>query len=85
MTERRFTAQGAAHFAGNLVKDTTCTFLENRAALPAFGDWDDDVRAYVRGLSNCIVGTLHWLYETDRFFGETGEDVRSSGWVFVAS
>ncbi|KAI0739545.1 terpenoid synthase [Daedaleopsis nitida] len=85
MAERRYTAQGAAHFAGNLVKETISNLLENEAMLPVFGDWDEDVRAYVRGLRYCIVGSLHWLYETDRFFGEAGEDVRSSGWVFVAS
>lgn len=85
MAERRFTAQGAVHYAGNLVKDMVCNFVENEALVPAFGDWDCDVQAYVRGLRNCVVGSLHWLYETDRFFGEAGEDVRSSGWVFVAS
>ncbi|KAI0370764.1 hypothetical protein BV20DRAFT_966283 [Pilatotrama ljubarskyi] len=62
MHERRYTAQAATHFAGNL-RDA------------------DDVRAYVQGLRDCIVGTLRWLYETDRYFGETAEDVRSSGWV----
>ena len=75
----------SALFAGNLVKETVANFLENEATLPRFGDWDEDVRAYVRGLRDCIVGTLHWLYETDRFFGDTGEDVRSSGWAFVSS
>ncbi|EJF61988.1 terpenoid synthase [Dichomitus squalens LYAD-421 SS1] len=84
MTERKFAPQGAVHFAGNLIKETFCTFLQNESQLPMFGDWDDDVRAYVRGLRDCVVGSLHWLYETDRFFGEVGEDVRTSGWVFVS-
>ena len=84
MNERRYTTQGAVHFAGNMVKDTLCNFLENETLVPVFGDWDEDVRAYIRGLRDCIVGCVHWLYETDRFFGETGEDVRSSGWVFVS-
>ncbi|KAH9850998.1 terpenoid synthase [Lenzites betulinus] len=84
MHERRYTAQAAAHFAGNLVKDTITNFLTNETSLPHFGDRDDDVRAYVQGLRDCIVGALHWLYETDRYFGETAEDVRSSGWVFLS-
>ena len=84
MTERKFAPQGAVHFAGNLIKETFYTFLQNEAQLPIFGDWDDDVRAYVRGLRDCVVGSLHWLYETDRFFGEAGEDVRTSGWAFVS-
>ena len=84
MTEKRYTAQGAVCFAGNLVKQTISNFVENERMRPAFGDWEEEVQAFVRGLRNCIVGTLHWLYETDRYFGETGEDVRSSGWVFVS-
>ncbi|CDO76822.1 hypothetical protein BN946_scf185033.g19 [Trametes cinnabarina] len=74
----------AAHCAGNLVKDTIANFLANEASLPCFDDWDLDVRAYVRGLKDCIAGTINWLYETDRFFGESAEDVRSSGWVFLS-
>ncbi|KAI0773127.1 terpenoid synthase [Trametes elegans] len=84
MNERRYTVQAAAHFAGNLVKDTIANFVVNETSLPIFGDRDDDVRAYVQGLRDCIVGTLHWIYETDRYFGDTAEDVRSSGWVFLS-
>ena len=88
MAERHFTPQGAVHFAGNLVKDTVANLQQNEASLlvpGAFGDWDAEVRAYVRGLRDCVVGTLHWIYETDRYFGDLGEDVRSSGWAFVGS
>ena len=96
MAERRFAPQGAVHFAGNLVKDTLANFVHNEALLlgargvgvgggGGFGDWDAEVRAYVRGLRDCVVGTLHWMYETERFFGDAGEDVRSSGWAFVGS
>ncbi|KAI9065747.1 terpenoid synthase [Trametes sanguinea] len=84
MHERRYTPQAASHCAGNLVKDIIANFLANEISLPSFGDWDVDVRAYVRGLRDCIAGTLNWLYETERFFGETAEDVRSSGWVFIS-
>ncbi|KAJ8454928.1 hypothetical protein ONZ51_g12745 [Trametes cubensis] len=83
MNERRYTPQAAAHCAGNLVKDTIDNFVTNEASLPSFGDWDPDVRAYVQGLQDCIAGTLNWLYETDRYFGDAAEDVRSSGWVFL--
>ncbi|KAH9895693.1 terpenoid synthase [Cubamyces lactineus] len=83
VNERRYTPQAAAHCAGNLVKDTIDNFVANEASLPSFGDWDSDVRAYVQGLQDCIAGTLNWLYETDRYFGDAAEDVRSSGWVFL--
>ncbi|KAH9912960.1 terpenoid synthase [Epithele typhae] len=85
MNEHRFAPQGAIHFAGNLVKDTVGHFLANEASLAEydFGDWDLETRAYVRGMRDCVVGTMHWMYETDRFFGDAGEDVKSSGWAFV--
>ena len=38
IAERRFTPQGAVHFAGHLVKDTVANFRANEAALPALGD-----------------------------------------------
>ncbi|KAH9920610.1 isoprenoid synthase domain-containing protein [Fomitopsis serialis] len=79
----------AVHAAGALVKKTVGAFLENERLLAqahAFGPCvDADVRRYVRGVRDCIVGLTHWLYETDRFFGEAGDDVRDLGWVFLPS
>jgi hypothetical protein len=45
----------------------------------------DDVRLYTQGLRDIMIGTVHWLYETDLYFGEKGEEVRAFGWVFLAS
>ena len=85
MVEKGLTAQGAMHYAGNLVKDTIANFIANERLLASCGlDRDADVRAYVQGLRNCMVGTLHWIYETDRFFGDARDDVRASGWVFLS-
>ena len=64
--------------------DKIANFVTNETSLPPFSERDADVQAYVQGLRDCIVGSLHWLYETDRYFGDTAEDVRSSGWVFLS-
>ncbi|KAH9837610.1 terpenoid synthase, partial [Rhodofomes roseus] len=90
MAERRLTLQSAVHAAGALVKKTVGAFLENErlllAQLPSFGPCvDTDVRRYVQGMRDCIVGLTHWLYETDRFFSDAGDDVRDLGWVFLPS
>ncbi|KAL0948253.1 hypothetical protein HGRIS_010850 [Hohenbuehelia grisea] len=49
--------------------------------------WDeqtcDDMRAYMQGLRDCIVGFVHWTYETDIYFGKHGEEVRNTGWMFM--
>ena len=40
----------------------------------------EDVRRYVEGLRDCIIGHAHWLYYTDLFF-EDGDAARQSGWM----
>ncbi|KAJ2917302.1 hypothetical protein MD484_g3148, partial [Candolleomyces efflorescens] len=39
---------------------------------------------YVRALKDYIVGSIHWGYETELYFGQKGDEVRSFGWVFLA-
>ncbi|TCD61586.1 hypothetical protein EIP91_008189 [Steccherinum ochraceum] len=39
-----------------------------------------EIRRYIQGLRDCIVGHAHWLYYTNLFF-EDGEDAKESGWV----
>ncbi|CCL98860.1 uncharacterized protein FIBRA_00867 [Fibroporia radiculosa] len=80
MAERRLPLQGAMQAAGTLVKETVATFLENERFL---SDSSADVRRYIQGLRDVIVGSTYWLYETDRFFGDSGDEVRELGWVFL--
>ncbi|KAJ7485042.1 isoprenoid synthase domain-containing protein [Mycena galericulata] len=42
-----------------------------------------DSKLYLRGLKDCIVGTLNWSYETELYFGSKGDEVRQFGWVFL--
>ncbi|KAF9488046.1 hypothetical protein BDN71DRAFT_1457806 [Pleurotus eryngii] len=50
-------------------------------------EWDedikDDMRSYVNGLRDCVVGYIHWLYETEIYFGQLGDEVRATGWTFL--
>ena len=36
------------------------------------GSIDEDVKKYVQGLQDWIVGSLHWSFETERYFGRMG-------------
>ncbi|KAJ6632405.1 isoprenoid synthase domain-containing protein [Mycena sp. CBHHK59/15] len=47
------------------------------------GTMDADAKLYMRGLKDCIVGTLNWSYETELYFGVKGDEVRQFGWVFL--
>ncbi|RXW13522.1 hypothetical protein EST38_g12333 [Candolleomyces aberdarensis] len=40
---------------------------------------------YVQALKDYIVGSIHWGYETELYFGQKGDEVRSFGWVFLAN
>ncbi|KAJ3875375.1 hypothetical protein F5051DRAFT_442482 [Lentinula edodes] len=42
-----------------------------------------DIALYIRALKDCMVGFLHWAYETDVFFGTKGDTVKGFGWVFL--
>jgi hypothetical protein len=43
----------------------------------------EDVKRYIQALKDCIAGSVHWVYETELFFGKKGGEVRSFGWVFA--
>ncbi|KAI0919583.1 terpene cyclase [Taiwanofungus camphoratus] len=87
MVERRVSAQNAIDVASNLVKKTIDNFLTNERLLSveSFGPGvTADVHRYVQGLRDWIVGSTHWLYETELYFRDSGAEVRDFGWAFVA-
>ncbi|KAI0795862.1 isoprenoid synthase domain-containing protein [Abortiporus biennis] len=44
---------------------------------------EEDIHSYIKGLRSFMVGFVHWVYETERYFGSNGEDVKILGWVFL--
>lgn len=42
-----------------------------------------DGNRYIQGLRDWVVGWAHWVYETNRYFGKSAEDVKAFGWVFL--
>ena len=77
--------QTAVEFVGNMCKQSIDRFNEDRARLPSWGPKiDHDVSIYVDGLANWIVGSLHWSFETERYFGKTGRQVKKTRTVELA-
>ncbi|TFK63351.1 terpenoid synthase [Pluteus cervinus] len=71
--------QGAVDYVGNLCAQTIDTFVENRKNLPSWGpEIDDMVQKYVQGLADWIVGSLHWSFQTRRYFGTEGMEVKKT-------
>jgi len=59
----------------SLVPDTMST--EEAAAILGI------VKQYIQALKDCIIGSIHWAYETELFFGRRGPEIRTFGWVFA--
>ncbi len=77
MQLRGFDLQTAVDFVGELCRQTIDTFVENQQNVPSFGPkLDRDVALYVQGLQDWIVGSLHWSFMTQRYFGKEGAEVK---------
>jgi hypothetical protein len=73
------TLQQAVDRVGDMCKETIDTFVENQARVPSWGDAiDGDVKLYVNGLKEWIVGSLHWSFMTKRYFGDNGGTVKAT-------
>jgi len=85
MKDRNCSFGSALTHVGTIVKQSADAFLTAERELAACVDpaMNDDTRRYVQGLRDCISGTVNWLYETERYLGTKGNEVRAFGWVFV--
>ncbi|TFK38101.1 isoprenoid synthase domain-containing protein [Crucibulum laeve] len=71
--------QSAVDFVGNMCKQSIDRFVEDRSHLPSWGaEIDRQVAIYVGGLADWIVGSLHWSFESERYFGKSGRQVKAS-------
>lgn len=72
--------QEAVDMVGKLCKDTIDAFVSNIERIPDFGDErvNREVKLYVQGLQDWIVGSLHWSFETERYFGKDGQKVKDT-------
>jgi hypothetical protein len=79
MNEQGLNLQDAVDFVGQLCKDTIDQFIAEREQLPSWGEEiDRQVDIYVDGLADWIVGSLHWSFESERYFGKAGREVKRS-------
>ena len=78
MRERGLDLQGAVDFVGELCKQSIDRFEHDRHTVPSWGpEIDHDVRVYIQGLQDWIVGSLHWSFDTTRYFGQDGAAIKS--------
>lgn len=79
MNEQGLDLQSAVDFVGELCRQSIDRFLEDRRNLPSWGEEiDRQVNIYVDGLADWIVGSLHWSFESERYFGKNGRTVKAT-------
>ncbi|EPQ52189.1 terpenoid synthase [Gloeophyllum trabeum ATCC 11539] len=79
MREQGMSLQEAFDFVGMMCKQSIDRFIADRDNLPSWGpEIDRQIDVYVDGLANWIVGSLHWTFESTRYFGNNGKDVKAN-------
>lgn len=80
MEHHNMNLQQAVDKVGELCKNTIDAFISNLERIPDFGDEqvNREVKLYVQGLQDWIVGSLHWSFETERYFGKDGLKVKET-------
>ncbi|KAH8106507.1 terpenoid synthase [Phellopilus nigrolimitatus] len=79
--------QDSIDYVGELCTASIERFLEAKRRLPSFdqgGRVDHDVALYTRGLEDWIVGSLHWSFESTRYFGAEGRGIKKTRVVELA-
>ena len=85
MHHHGMTLQEAVDFVGDLCKKSTDRFNEDRTRLPSWGpEIDAQVQVYVQGLADWIVGCLHWSFDSERYFGRKGGQIKHGRIVELA-
>ena len=85
MHHHGMTLQEAVDFVGDLCKKSIDRFTEDRARLPSWGPKiDTQVQDYAQGLADWIVGSLHWSFDSERYFGKNGLRIKESRIVELA-
>ncbi|EKM75335.1 hypothetical protein AGABI1DRAFT_46681 [Agaricus bisporus var. burnettii JB137-S8] len=82
MKYHNHTLQSAMDYVGNLCSETIDNFERLKGEVPSWGpEVDDMVARYIQGLQDWIVGSLHWSFQTKRYFGDRGETVKKERFV----
>jgi len=77
--------QEAVDFVGDLSKQSIDRFTEDWARLPSWGpEIDAQVQVYVQGLADWITGSLHWSFDSERYFGRKGGQIKKDRIMVLA-
>jgi hypothetical protein len=43
----------------------------------------EDAVTVANAMRDCIAGFIHWIYESEHYFGKRHEEVANFGWIFM--
>lgn len=79
MRQEGLDLQSAINFVGDLCKQSIDRFVDQKNNLPSWGpEIDRQVEKYVGGMADWIVGSLHWSFDSERYFGKIGLEVKTT-------
>ena len=77
MEEYHLDLQQAVYWLSGYASRTISSFLDNKRALPSWGNKTDRaIRKYIDLVARCVRGYDAWSYETNRYYGDDGLKVR---------
>ena len=81
MHELDMDINGAMLWIADYHKEVEKKFFEARAALPTWGEpIDSQVREYCDGLGGWVRGNDEWNFESARYFGSKGPEIKIKRW-----
>lgn len=79
MAEHCLDVQGAIDWLEIYATGVHASFLDNIAKLPKWGgDIDRRVKLYTDGIAQWVRGNDDWTYESGRYFGAKGSEIKKT-------
>ena len=79
MYEHQLDLQGALYWLAGYAEDTIAKFFSEQERLPSWGRAVDlSVQEFVDRLGRCVRGYDAWSYETNRYYGNCGLQIRQT-------
>ncbi|KAK4445273.1 terpenoid synthase [Podospora aff. communis PSN243] len=84
MHQMGLSPQAAIDWIADWVDGIVQDFLQCRADLPSWGpEIDAQVNKYVDGLGAWVRGNDHWSFESQRYFGTAGTEIRRTRQIYM--
>ena len=82
MKEKSLDVQAALFYTTDLCHQAMRSLLENAKLVPSFSpSIDKIVQEYIMGLCTIVTGIYDWSFESKRYFGNKGAEVKRTGVV----